>query len=88
MKEIAKNYTFRVIIEPESPKGFHGFVPLLRGLHTFGDSVEEVKRNLREAITFYLQGLAKDKESILGWVFGNIIVREVTLSSSILMAVG
>ena len=64
MKGIDKNYTFRVIIEPESSKGFHGFVPLLRGLHTFGDSVEEVKRNLREAITCYLQGLAKDKEPI------------------------
>jgi len=64
MKKIAKNYTFRVIIEPEEPKGFHGFVPLLRGLHTFGDSMEEVKKNLREAITCYLQGLAKDKEQV------------------------
>lgn len=64
MKEADRNYTFRVIIEPESPKGFHGFVPLLRGLHTFGDSMEEVKRNLREAITCHLQGLTKDKELI------------------------
>jgi len=64
MKGIDKNYTFRVIIEPESPKGFHGFVPLLRGLHTFGDSMDEVRKNLKEAIICHLQGLAKDKQPV------------------------
>lgn len=57
-------YTFRVIIEPDRPRGYHGFVPLLKGVHTQGETIEEVKRNLREAIICHLQGLLKDKEDI------------------------
>jgi predicted RNase H-like HicB family nuclease len=57
-------YTFRVIIEPDKPSGYHGFVPLLKGVHTQGETVSEVKRNLREAIICHLQGLLKDKEAI------------------------
>ena len=59
-----KNYTFRVIIEPDPPVGFHGFVPLLKGVHTCGKTIEEVKKNLREAIKCHLQGLIKDKKDI------------------------
>ena len=57
-------YTFRVIIEPDEPKGYHGFVPILRGLHTCGKTIEEVKKNLREAIKCHIQGLLKSKQSI------------------------
>jgi predicted RNase H-like HicB family nuclease len=57
-------YTFRVIIEPDEPSGYHGFVPLLKGVHTQGETLEEVKRNLKEAIICHLQGLLKDKETI------------------------
>jgi len=59
-----ENYTFRIIIEPDPLVGFHGFVPLLRGVHTCGKSIEEVKRNLREAIKCHIQGLIKDKNPI------------------------
>lgn len=59
-----ENYIFRIIIEPDSPVGFHGFVPLLKGVHTCGKTIEEVKRNLREAIKCHLQGLIKDKKPI------------------------
>jgi len=57
-------YSFRVIIEPEIPKGFHGFVPLLRGVHTYGDTLQKVKKNLKEAIRCHVQGLRKAKEQI------------------------
>lgn len=56
-----KIYTFRTIIEKDDPKGYHGFVPLLKGLHTCGDTIEEVKRNLKEAIKCHLSGLIKDE---------------------------
>lgn len=55
-----KIFTYRVAIEPDSD-GFHGFVPLLKGVHTFGKSIEEAKENLREAIQCHLEGLLKDK---------------------------
>lgn len=59
-----KLYTFRVIIEPEKPKGYHGFVPLLGGVHTYGDTLVEIKKNLKEAIKCHIQGLVKEKEQI------------------------
>ncbi|OGZ31793.1 MAG: hypothetical protein A3H02_01930 [Candidatus Niyogibacteria bacterium RIFCSPLOWO2_12_FULL_41_13] len=57
-------YNFRVIIEPDKPSGYHGFVPLLKGVHTQGETIEETKQNLKEAIICHLQGLQKDKQPI------------------------
>ena len=57
-------YTFRVIIEPETPKGYHGFAPLLRGVHTYGNTIQEVQKNLREAITCHIQGLVEDGKAV------------------------
>lgn len=56
-------YTFRAIIEPDE-KGYHGFVPILRGLHTCGKTIEEIKKNLKEAIRCHVAGLLKDGEKI------------------------
>ncbi len=57
-------YTFRTIIEPDGPSGYHGFVPLLKGVHTQGETIAEVKKNLKEAIICHIQGLMKDNEHI------------------------
>lgn len=54
-----KTYIYRTIIKPEED-GYHGFVPLLKGVHTIGDTVEETKKNLQEAIQCHLEGLLKD----------------------------
>ena len=54
-----KTYTYRTIIEPDED-GYHGFVPLLKGVHTFGKTIEETKKNLQEVIQCHLEGLAKD----------------------------
>lgn len=51
---------FRTIIEPDDPKGYHGFVPLLPGVHTVGKTIEEVRENLKEAILCHIQGMVKD----------------------------
>ena len=58
-----KNYTYRTIIEPDG-KYFHGYVPALPGCHTFGKTILETKKNLREAIELYLEGLNYDEEKI------------------------
>jgi len=57
-------YTFRTIIEPDEKKTFHGFVPSLPGCHTWGKTLEETKKNLKEAIRCHVQGLIKDGEPI------------------------
>lgn len=54
-------YSFRVIIEPDDPTGYHGFVPLLPGVHTCGDTIEEVGKNLKDAILCHIQGILKDQ---------------------------
>lgn len=54
-----KIYTYRTIIESDE-KGYHGFVPLLKGVHTAGNTIEETKNNLEEAIRCHLEGLQKD----------------------------
>jgi antitoxin HicB len=59
-----KTYAFRVIIEPDEKNTFHGFVPSLPGCHTWGESIENTRDNLREAIRCHIQGLRKDGERI------------------------
>ena len=54
-----KTYAYRTIIVPDED-GYHGFAPLLRGVHTFGKTIKETKKNLEEAIRCHLEGLVKD----------------------------
>lgn len=54
-----KTYTYRTVIEPDGT-GYHGFVPLLKGVHTSGKTIEETKKNLQNAIQCHLEGLLKD----------------------------
>jgi len=56
------SYTFRTIIEPETGGGYHGFVPILKGVHTYGGTLKEIQANLKEAIKCHVEGLLKDKE--------------------------
>ena len=53
------SYTYRVIIEPDG-RHFHAYVPALPGCHTFGKTIAEAKRHVREAISAYLESLKKD----------------------------
>lgn len=59
-----KTYTFRIIIEPDEKGTFHGYVPALPGCHTWGKSLEETKKNLREAIEIYVEDLIEEKKSV------------------------
>ncbi len=51
------------MIEPDG-KGYHGFVPLLPGVHTYGKNFKETRNRLDEAVKCHLQGLLKDREAI------------------------
>lgn len=53
------HHTYRVIIEPDT-KGYHGYVPALRGCHTWGKTIAETKGHLRDAIALYLESLVAD----------------------------
>ncbi len=59
-----KSLTFRSIIEKDG-KLYHGFVPALPGCHTQGATIEETRKNLREAISGYLKTLKAHRLPIL-----------------------
>ncbi len=50
------NHTYRIIIEPDA-KGFHGYVPALKGCHTWGKTITETKKHLEQAMGLYLESL-------------------------------
>lgn len=49
-----KVLTYRVIIKKDG-RNYHGFVPSLPGCHTQGKTIEETRKNLREAILGWLE---------------------------------
>ena len=57
------NQTYRIIIEPDE-KGFHGYVPALRGCHTWGKTISETKMHLREAMELFIETLLEYNEPI------------------------
>lgn len=59
-----KNYSYRIIIEPDERNSFHAYVPALPGCHTWAHSFEEVRKNIRDAIDAYLRSLIADGERI------------------------
>ena len=56
-------YTYRIIIEPDG-KYFHAYAPALPGCHTFGKTIAEAKKHIREAIVGYVECLVKEGGSV------------------------
>ena len=54
---------FAIVIE-QGEKNFSAYVPDLPGCITTGQTVEEIERNMREAIALHLDGLREDGEPI------------------------
>lgn len=50
---------YAVVIE-RTENNFSAYVPDLPGCVTTGDTIDEVERNIREAIAFHLDGLRED----------------------------
>lgn len=59
-----QTYTFRVIIEPDENHTFHGYAPSLPGCHTYGETIEKTKKNLKDAIQCYVASLIDDKKPV------------------------
>ncbi|GFP32380.1 hypothetical protein HKBW3S42_00685 [Candidatus Hakubella thermalkaliphila] len=59
-----REYSFTVIFEACEEGGYHAYCPALKGCHSQGDTFEEAKVNIAEAIHCYLESLMKDNESV------------------------
>lgn len=57
-------YSYTVLFEPAEEGGYVAFCPALPGLVTEGDTFEETRENVKEAIEGYLESLLKDGEPI------------------------
>jgi len=62
MKQKVLHYD--VVFEEQKVGGYTVTVPSLPGCISEGDTFEEARANIVEAITAYLESLAKDKEEI------------------------
>jgi len=56
-------YHFLVIIE-EGSQSYGAYSPDLPGCVAVGDTEEEVKENMRQAIAMHIQGMIEDNEPI------------------------
>jgi predicted RNase H-like HicB family nuclease len=56
----AQEHSFTVLFEPAEEGGFVATCPALPGLVAEGDTLDEARANVRDAIKGYLESLAKD----------------------------
>ena len=63
--ESSQELSYTVLFEPAEEGGYVVSCPALPGLVTEGDTLEEARQNARDAITGYLESLAKDGQPIL-----------------------
>jgi predicted RNase H-like HicB family nuclease len=59
----------QVIIE-RSKTGYSAYLPELPGCISTGSSIQELKQNITEAISFHLEGMKEDKLSVPGVMAG------------------
>lgn len=57
------NYNFTVVIEPDE-NGFHAYVPALPGCHTFGETLDETRKHVVEAIELHVESMIEDGEAV------------------------
>jgi antitoxin HicB len=55
-------YSYTVLFEPAEEGGYVAFCPALPGLVTEGDTYQEARKHVKEAIEGYLESLQKDGE--------------------------
>ncbi len=48
---------FKVVIQQDEDGRFNASCPELRGCYSYGDTIEEAKKNIREAIELYLEDI-------------------------------
>lgn len=63
-RHITKNYSYRIIIEPDERATFHAYVPALPGCHTWAHSFKQARKDIRDAIDVYLRSLIADGRRI------------------------
>lgn len=58
------SYKVNIVIEEDSD-GFYAYCPQLEGCQSQGDSLEEVKQNIHEAVELYIETLSDEEKQFL-----------------------
>ncbi len=71
------NYNYTVLIEAEPDGGFHASCPALKGCHSEGETEDEARANIREAIALYIESLRAHGDPVPG---ENVRVESLTVA--------
>ncbi len=66
---------FRVIIEQDEEGKFTGTVPDLKGCYSWGDTLDELMKNVKEAIEAHIEAAKKEKKSCKS--FASLVFRKL-----------
>lgn len=58
------HYRFNIILRPEPQGGFTAIAPALPGCVTYGRTLAEARKMVKDAISGYIESLRKHKEPI------------------------
>jgi predicted RNase H-like HicB family nuclease len=76
-------YKANIIIEKDED-GYYAYCPELPGCQSQGDSLEEVRENIKEAVELYLETLSKsekEKEALLNSKRANVMFNNAVLKT-------
>ena len=60
-----KFYTFEIVIEKEEEdEGYRAYSPTLPGCFSNGKTIEEARRNIREAVQHHVESLASNGQPV------------------------
>jgi len=71
--------TFQVVIEKDSPQGYHAWCPVLPGCHSAGETINQARVNIAEAIQGYVESLIARHKPIPGTQKQNFFVEHFAL---------
>ena len=55
---------FVIVMEADEAGGYHAFCPTLPGCHSQGETLEEARQNIQEAVQCHIESLLKDKAPV------------------------
>lgn len=80
MKAAEKELSYTVIFEPQESGGYTAIVPALPGCISEGDTLEDARANIREAIEGYLETLVAHGEPIPEDVEAQLVCEKLKVS--------
>ena len=59
-----KTYNLRIMLRKEPEGGYTAFVPSLPGCVTYGDTIDEAREMVKEAVELYIESLIAHNEPV------------------------